>query len=387
MPPFDFVSVPRIAFGRGRIAELGKLAASMGSRALLVAHAPLASPSAGLLQQVGLSVQLFAHTGEPTVQSVAAAADLGRSSGCDVVIGIGGGSVIDAAKAAAMLLANGGGPLDYMEVVGAGRKPARRSVPWIAVPTTAGTGAEVTRNAVVASPEHRFKASIRGEELLAHAVIVDPQLQLDLPAHVTAASGMDALCQCIESYVCRKANPLTDPLALAGAARAARSLLRAHADGADLDAREDMAMAALLSGICLTNAGLGAVHGFAAPLGANFAVPHGVLCAALLSGVWAANVAALRAAGADQPALRKYAELGRTLTGKANSNDADAIDAGAGFLRDLVRDLRIPPLRDFGLAAADVPRMVELARKSSSIKGNPIELSDAALSAILRDAI
>jgi alcohol dehydrogenase class IV len=387
MATFDFVSVPRIAFGRGRIAELGKFAAAMGGRTLLVASAGALGHAAELLASAGVAGEVYVQAGEPTVASVEAAAETGRRGGCDVVIGLGGGSAMDAAKAAAMLLANGGAALDYMEVIGAGRKPARRSVPWIAVPTTAGTGAEVTRNAVVASWEHRYKASIRGEELLAHAVIVDPELQVGLPADVTAASGMDALCQCIESYVCRKANALTDALAMAGVSRAAGALRRAYADGADVDAREDMAMAALLSGICLTNAGLGAVHGFAAPLGANFAVPHGVLCAALVAGVWSANVAALRAADAEHPAMRKYAELGRTLDGRPHGSDADAIEAGAEFLRDLVRDLSIPPLRKFGLAEADVPNMVALAKKSSSIKGNPADLSDAALAAVLREAM
>jgi len=386
---FDFLSVPKVLFGRGRVVELGNLAAGMGSEALLVSNVcrlPASGTPPGRaaerLSTAGLCAMWCPVAGEPTVESVAWALDMARRHDCDVVVAVGGGSAIDTAKAVAALLTNGGEPLDYMEVVGAGRKITRPAAPWIAVPTTAGTGAEVTKNAVIACPERRYKASIRGEQLLASAVIVDAELHVGVPPDVTASSGMDALCQLIESYVCRRANPLTDALAAAGIALAARSLRRAFADGADLDARQDMALAALMSGVCLTNAGLGAVHGFAAPLGANFPIPHGTVCAALLAGVCRANIAALRAQDTGHPVLARYAEVGRLLSAKARAAD-DCVRS----LRDLAGELGIPRLGTFGLTDADVPNMVELAKKSSSIRGNPVELNDAALADVLREAI
>ena len=277
--------------------------------------------------------------------------------------------------------------LDYMEVVGKGRKITRTAAPWIAVPTTAGTGAEVTRNAVIGSPEHHFKASIRGEQLLARIALIDPELGVSTPPAVTASSGMDALCQCIESYTSTGAQPITDALALQGARAAAQSLRRAYNDGADLQAREEMAMSALLSGIALTNAGLGAVHGFAAPLGANFPAPHGTICAALLPHVIAANVAALRARRRQHPALARYAAVGRAL-GADEAGDSEAIDAAVQEqCAELARDLHIPPLRQFGIAEKDVPAMVALAKKASSMRFNPVELPDGVLGDVLRKAI
>src|SRR5258706_9575984 len=188
-----------------------------------------------------------------------------------------------------------------MEFIGKGGKIPGPAAPWIAVPTTAGTGAEVTRNAVIGSPEHKFKASIRSENLLAKVALIDPELQVGVPPEVTAASGMDALCQLIESYTSTGAGVLTDALAERGMNLAIGAILRAYRDGNDLEAREQMALAALFSGITLTNAGLGAVHGFAAPLGANFPAPHGVICARLLPAVIAANREALRRLDEDHP--------------------------------------------------------------------------------------
>ena len=390
---FELLSGGRIVFGRGTVRRAAELAASFGGSAMVVTNA--GDPGSGgvtdrvsdLLVAADVEQCFWRQRGEPKVEDVAAAVEAARAEGCDVVIGLGGGSAIDAAKAVAALLTNGGGPLDYMEVVGKGLKITRRAAPWIAVPTTAGTGAEVTKNAVIASPEKRFKASIRGEELLARAVVVDAELGVGVPADVTARAGMDALCQLIESYTSTGARCVTDALAMAGIARAGRSLAAACRDGANLDAREDMALAALLSGITLTNAGLGAVHGFAAPLGANFPVPHGAVCAALLPHVMAANVRALRADSADQPALRRYASIGRTLAQDADLDDADAIDAGIRFVRDLARDLAIPPLGHFCVSAEHVGEMAALARKSSSMRYNPVTLPEEVLCEVLRAAL
>jgi alcohol dehydrogenase class IV len=389
MQRFDFFCVSRILFGRGEFGRIGQLAAESGGSALLVTNA--GEPGDGgivdrarqLLQQAGVAVACYRQRGEPRVEDVERALVTARQHGCDTVVALGGGSAIDAGKAVAGLLSNGGSPLDYMEVIGQGQKLRCPAVPWFAVPTTAGTGAEVTRNAVIGVPEKRFKASLRSELLLPRVALVDPELAVGVPAAVTARSGMDALCQLIESYTSTGAHPITDALALEGIERAARALPRAVADGQDLEAREDMALAALLSGIALTNAGLGAVHGFAAPAGANFPIPHGTVCARLLPPVVEANAAALRADSPDHPVWRKYVTIGQRLTGQPQLAGDASIAAAVRFLDDLVCRLEIPPLSDFGLQPAHFPELIALARQSSSMRYNPVPLSDAALLEIL----
>jgi alcohol dehydrogenase class IV len=310
-----------------------------------------------------------------------------RQGSCDLVVGLGGGSAIDCAKAVAGVHANGGSPLDYMEVIGRGLPLAKPATPWVAVPTTAGTGAEVTRNAVVGDPSRKFKASLRSELLLPRVALIDPELGVGVPPAVTAASGMDALCQLIESYTSTGAQPMTDALALEGIGLAAKSLPHAFRNGGDLDAREDMALAALLSGITLTNAGLGAVHGFAAPLGANFPAPHGVICAALLPHVMRANAEALRADARGSASLERYATVGRVLSGEDALDREAAVDAGVRAADQLARSLAIPRLSTYGLGDADVPAMVALARRASSMRFNPVVLPDEILANVLRAAV
>jgi alcohol dehydrogenase class IV len=370
---FDFFNIPRIVFGRGVIARLGEFV-PVSSRVMLVYNGR--EPEIPRVADVR-------QRGEPTVEDIDRALAVARDARCGFVIGLGGGSAIDAAKAVAGLLANGGVASDYMEVVGKGQKITKPAVPWIAIPTTAGTGAEVTRNAVLGWPEKKFKASLRSDMLMARVAMIDPLLQVDVPRDVTARSGMDALCQCIEAYVSNGANPMTDAIALKGAELASTHLRRAYDDGADIEAREGMALAALLSGIALTNAGLGAVHGFAAPLGGMFPVPHGVACASLLPAVVETNVRALRERAPDSPALTRYDEVARTLTGRPDARAED----GAAWLRKLLEELEIPRLATYGVHADQVGRIVEKARKASSMRGNPIELTDAELSEVLRSAI
>jgi len=390
---FELLGVGRIVFGSGSLERLGQMASDMGSTALVVTNAGQAGTGGATdvvtkaLVESDVDCAIFVQPGEPTVADVDAALEIARQAECDMVVGLGGGSAIDCAKAVAALMTNGGAALDYMEVIGKGLKVHRQAAPWIAVPTTAGTGAEVTKNAVISCPAKNFKASIRGQQLLARAVVVDPQLGLSVPAGVTACSGMDALCQLIESLTSSGAQPITDALAAEGIRRAARSLARAVENGSDLPAREDMALAAMLSGITLTNAGLGAVHGFAAPMGANFPVPHGAVCAALLPGVMAANVHALRAEDSRHPVLTRYATVGRLLTDKPELGDSDAIDAGIRFVADLAEVIGIPRLRKFGVKAERVGEMVALARKASSMRYNPVALSDEALTRVLTDAL
>jgi len=385
---FEFVAPARILFGSGHFERLGELAAKLGKRALIVFNGSeaLANAAKDRLAATGLKATLFRQRGEPTVRDVDSATELARQEQVDLVVGLGGGSAIDAAKAVAALVGNGGSALDYMEVVGRGQKLTRPSIPWIAIPTTFGTGAEATKNAVIGAPDKGFKASIRGEQMLAKMVLVDPLLGQGVPSKVIAHSGMDALCQLIESYTSNGAVPMTDGLAMAGLKRVPSALNRAYLNSQDIDALTNMALAALLGGITLANAGLGAVHGFAAPLGANFPIPHGAVCAALLPHVVRANVVALRGSSEDHPALARYAEIGRAAGADASS-DAEAIEFLIQFLFELGRDLHIQPLSAFGVEDKDVDRIVALARKASSMRFNPIVLDDAVLASVLRDAI
>ncbi|MGD0390693.1 MAG: iron-containing alcohol dehydrogenase [Tepidisphaeraceae bacterium] len=390
MKAFEFSGVGRIIFGRGKFAVAGEIAASLGRSALVIYNGNgVVDDIIELLSRQGVTAALVRQRGEPTVAQVDAAVEEGRRRNCDSVIGVGGGSAIDAAKAVAGLLTNGGSAVDYMEVVGKGKRIKILAAPWMAIPTTAGTGAEATRNAVIGLPERQFKASIRSELLLPRVALVDPSLGVTVSPALTASSGMDALCQLIESYTSSGASPMTDALALPGIGMAARNLPLAFHDGSDLDAREGMALAALLSGVTLTNAGLGAVHGFAAVLGANFPAPHGTVCAALLPLVIESNVRTLREqeSAAGLPGLRRYAEVGRQLPGLESATDANAIDGCVRFTFNLLRELKIPALKQFGIRPARVGEMVRLARKASSMRFNPVSLSDESLSSILGAAI
>jgi alcohol dehydrogenase class IV len=378
---FEFATAGRVLVGAGRSAELPALLAGYGTRALICTGA---SPDrhAELLARLGLPAALFPVAGEPTVDLARAAVAAAREHGADVVAAIGGGSVIDTGKAVAMLLGNGGDPLDYLEVIGAGRAITRPSVPFVAVPTTAGTGAEVTANAVLASPAHRVKASLRGVTMIPRAALVDPLLTVSCPPAVTAASGMDALTQCLEPFVSPMANPLTDAVAREGLRRAAGGLRPAYADGSDLDARADMSVASVAGGMALANAKLGAVHGLAGVIGGAVAVPHGVACAALLAPVMLANVAALRAGPPGHPALARYAEAAALLTGHPDA----AIEDGIGWVRETLALLGIPGLGTFGLAPEHAADIAAQALRSSSMRGNPVALSQDDLRAILARA-
>jgi alcohol dehydrogenase class IV len=382
MRPFEFTTAGRILVGQGRAAQLPEVLAGLGSRVLVCTGADPAR-RAGLLAGLGLPAAQFSVGGEPTVDLARAGAAAAREHGADVVAAIGGGSVIDTGKAVAMLLGNGGDPLDYLEVVGSGRKITKPSAPFVAVPTTAGTGAEVTANAVLAAPAHGLKASLRSPLMIPAVALVDPELTVSCPPPVTAASGMDALTQCLEPYVSVRANPLTDGLAREGLRRAAAGLRAAFADGSDLPARTDMAMCSLLGGMALANAKLGAVHGLAGVIGGTAAVPHGVACAALLAPVIEANVRALRSAPEGQPALDRFTEIAGILTG----DPAAAVEDGFGWIRDTVGLLEIPRLAALGLSLQDVDDVAAKAAGSSSMQGNPVVLSHDDLRTILLDAI
>lgn len=382
---FEFATATRILFGPGTLAEAGPIAASLGRRALVAARQTRQSvePLLILLDQQGVSHEVFVVDGEPTVEMALAATAQGRAGGCDLVIGFGGGSVIDTGKAVAALLTNPGDPFDYLEVIGRGQPLARRAAPYIAIPTTAGTGAEVTRNAVLSSPEHRVKVSLRSPLMLPTVALVDPELTYDLPPAITATTGLDALTQVIEPFTCNQPNPLTDAICREGMRRAARSLQRAWEQGHDTDGREDMAFASLCGGLALANARLGAVHGFAGPVGGMFDAPHGAVCAALLPHATAVNIAALAAREPHHPALRRYDEIAQVLTGDPAASAADA----AAWLADLARALRIPGLSSYGVTGADFPDLIEKSARSSSMKGNPIALTPDDMRDILTRAL
>ncbi len=382
---FDFATATRILFGAGTLRQAPKAVGEMGSRVLLVTgRSPgRASGLASALEQAGIACAVQTTDGEPTVDGVRAGVETARRERCDAVVAFGGGSAIDAGKAMAALVTNPGDPLDYLEVVGNGQPILHPSAPFIAIPTTAGTGSEVTRNAVLASPQHRVKASLRSPYLIPRLAIIDPEVTLALPASVTAATGLDALTQLIEPYVSSRANAMVDLFALEGIRRVSRSLVRAFEDGGNLQARSDMALASLLGGLSLANAGLGAVHGFAAPIGGMFPAPHGAVCAALLAHVMEANIRALRRRQPAGETLRRYETIAQLVTGAPSAS----AEAGAEWAAELCERLCVPPLREYGVTAADIPVLVEKAALASSMKANPLPLTSDELSAIVEAAL
>ena len=380
MSAFDLAVPRRVLFGPGRADELPELLPTLGRRVLLCTGG---DPSRHRHLLGGVDpVAVVAVPREPTVDQVRIATGDARTAGVDVVVAIGGGSVLDLGKAVAVLLGNGTDPLDHLEVVGRGVPVERPAVPYVAVPTTAGTGAEATANAVLGSPEHGIKASIRSPHLLAAVALVDPLLTLTCPPGVTASSGLDALTQCLEPYVSPRANPATDAVAAEGLRRGARALRRAYEHGDDRGARDEMALCSLFGGIALANAKLGAVHGVAGVVGGKVDAPHGAVCAALLAPVVEANLRALREREPASPALRRYAEVAGLLTGRDGAAVEDAVD----WLRETVAALDVPPLGAVGLRPAQHAEVAEKAARSSSMQGNPVRLTEEELVAVLHAA-
>ncbi|MFL5357522.1 iron-containing alcohol dehydrogenase [Archangium sp.] len=378
---FEFATATRILFGAGRLAEAPEAVRALGGHKVLLVtgrNPTRAGPLREGLERLGLSTVTFAVEGEPTVELAREGTSTARSAGCDAVVAFGGGSALDAGKAIAALAANGGEPLDYLEVVGRGQALTKPSLPLVAIPTTAGTGSEVTRNAVLGVKEAQVKASLRSPFMLPRLALVDPDLLAGAPREVLASSGLDALSQLIEPFLSARANPLTDALAREGMGRSARSLRRAVLEGPDAAAREDLALASLFGGLCLANAGLGAVHGFAAPLGGMFEAPHGAVCAALLPATLEVNLRALRARAPSHPALPRFQEVAVLLTGRVDARAEDAIS----WVRELCQALGVPGLGRYGLTEAEVPRLVSRAKAASSMKANPLPLTDEELTDI-----
>lgn len=383
MLSFEFATAHRIIFGAGKINELDKLIEGKRKRLLFVRGSSSdAIPRVReILSATGIPFTEFPVHGEPTIDVVRDGLKAARD--CDMVIGLGGGSVIDSGKAIAALLTNPGDLFDYLEVIGKGQPLVNVPLPYIAIPTTAGTGAEVTRNAVIEAPEQSVKVSLRSPLMLPRLALVDPELTYGLPPEVTASSGLDALTQLIEPFVSVKANPMTDAICREGMVSAARSLRRAYENGADKEAREGMSLASLFGGMALANGGLGAAHGFAGPLGGMLHAPHGVLCARFLPLVMEANIQALQSRQPEHPALARYAEIAQILSGEKKATPHD----GVKWTSELVNTLKIPSLSTFGLSPPDFPEAVHKTQKASSFKGNPIVLDEKELTEILEKAL
>jgi alcohol dehydrogenase class IV len=382
---FEFATASQIIFGPGTLGEAATNAAQRGRNVFVITgqNVDRAAPLLQLLKTHGLTYSQFCVTREPTVTQALSAVQQAREDACDIVIGIGGGSVLDTGKVVAALLTNTGNLMDYLEVIGGGQTLRREPAAYFAIPTTAGTGSEVTRNAVLESPEHRVKVSIRSPLMLPRLAIVDPELTYSMPPAVTASTGLDAFTQLLEVFVSGHANPLTDAICREGLQRAARSLKNAFMDGNNTTARADMCLASLFGGLGLANAKLGAVHGLAGPLGGMYHAAHGSLCAALLPHVMKINVEALKDRMSESPALQRYHEVARIITGASEAR----ADDGIGWVQNLCSQLNIPPLSMHGIKPTDFPAVVANAQPSSSMKGNPIALTDKELTEILRRAV
>jgi alcohol dehydrogenase class IV len=381
---FEFTTAGRIVFGGGAVAQAGTIAADLGRRALVVTGAT-SSRARLLLELLGehkVATTTFAVIGEPTIRTIEEGVRVGRTARCDHVIAFGGGSAVDAGKAIAVMLTNQDDEhplLEFLEVIGRSRPLAHPPLPLVAIPTTAGTGSEMTRNSVITSPEHRVKVSLRSPLMLARIALIDPELTYDLPPALTATTGIDALTQLVEPFVCKRANPLTDAICVEGLPRIARSLRRAVREGRDPTAREDMAVASLFGGMALANAGLGAVHGLAGPMGGMFPAPHGALCAALLPSVVAMNLRALREREPASAAVARYARVSQLLTGDAGATAED----GVTWLHALAGDVGIKPLSSYGVQLGHIPDIVAAAQRASSMRANPIVLTSGELGEIV----
>jgi alcohol dehydrogenase class IV len=377
---FQFATSTQIIFENGSFKKVPGLIKDLGTKVLIVSgkNQTLAIELSEKIKGLGLTFELFSIEWEPTTTDIEKGTALAKKTRCNVVVGVGGGCVIDSAKAISALATNTGELTDYLEVIGKAQKLEKAPLPFIAIPTTAGTGAEVTKNAVIKSTEHNVKVSLRSDLMFPTIAVLDPELTITMPPEITASTGIDALTHLLETFVSCQSNPFIDMLCREGMARIASSLERAFVDGTDLEARENMAMASMLGGMALANVKLGAVHGFAGPLGGMFPIPHGAVCACLLPAVMEVNISALKEKKIETQLL-KFDEVARILTQNVSSNAED----GIFWVRHLVKKLKIPSLSDFQLTPGSFPELIGKARNSSSMKGNPIELTDDQLSIIL----
>jgi alcohol dehydrogenase class IV len=378
---FSFATASQIIFGNNTVEKVPELIRSPGKQILLVSGKSY-DRIAHISEKISEFTKpaFFSIQNEPTTENIKTGVEFARQNQCQMVIGIGGGSVIDGAKAIAALVPNKGGLMDYLEVIGRGKPLSVPPLPCIAIPTTAGTGAEVTKNSVIKSEEKKVKVSLRSNLMYPGFAVVDPVLTHTMPPELTASSGVDALTHLLETFVSNQANPFIDMFCREGLQRISRSLLKAYRDGNNNQAREDMSMASLLGGMALANVKLGAVHGFAGPMGGMFPIPHGAVCACLMPAVIGMNIETLSEQGKD---ISKFTELAQILTGEKKATAQDAVV----WIENLVHELKIPLLSEFGLTEKDFPLLVEKAKNSSSMKGNPVELNNKQLTWILEKSL
>jgi alcohol dehydrogenase class IV len=379
---FEFSSPAKILFGSGRLNSISTLVKGFGNRVLVISGAPSVTTDRllRLLELDHIGHYLVSVDQEPTVETVKSVLDAIRKTTVDTVIGLGGGSALDMAKTISALLTNPGDLNDYLEIIGDNQPLKNPSLPLIAIPTTAGTGSEATRNAVIGSPQHHVKVSLRGPHLLPRIALVDPELAQSLPPNITATTGLDALTQLIEPFTCNNPSPMTDALCREGFHLISRSLFNAFDRGDDLNAREDMSLAALFSGISLANSRLGAVHGLAGPIGGEISAPHGAICAALLTHVISTNLTALRIRSPGHDSLERYAEIGRLLTGNPSASADEVIQ----WVHAFFAHAGLKTLSGYGMNEAQFPNIIEKSMNSSSMKGNPEALTQAELLNILQ---
>jgi len=381
---FEFATADRIIFGPGKLNQIGSYAGELGKKALVVIGIELSKAAIFLeiLDEVGIDSEIFSIDQEPTIEIIREGMYLARTANCDMVISFGGGSAIDCGKAISVLLTNTGDILEYLEVIGKGKPILSHPVTFIAIPTTAGTGAEVTSNAVINSPVHKVKVSLRSPKMLPDIALIDPELTFSMPPEITGFTGMDALTQVIEPYVSKKSNPFTDSICREGMRRASNSLLLAYFNGDNLTARTDMSITSMFGGLALANSKLGAVHGIAGPFGGMFHAAHGAICARLLPYVMQENIHALQNREPQNEARYKYDEIARLLTSNSNATAMDGVD----WIFELINSLKIPPLSIYGFSESELPGMIKKAKNASSMKGNPIQLTDEELENILTKA-
>lgn len=381
---FDFATATRIVFGNHSAEKLPEIISSMGNNILLVTgkNTDRAEKILTQIRRRDCKIEIYSVESEPTTNIIDEGINLARVAGCNLVVGLGGGSVIDSAKAIAAMVPNKGELLDYLEVIGQGKALVDEPLPCIAVPTTSGTGAEVTKNSVIKSPEHNVKVSLRSNKMYPNVALVDPVLTLSMPPELTASTGVDALTHLLETFVSNQSNFFVDLFCKEGMERISNSLETAFKNGNDLEARENMSMASMLGGMALANVKLGAVHGFAGPMGGMFPVAHGAICACLLPAVMETNIGVIKQKNLKEE-LKKYDLLARILTGDKIAKAED----GISWVQDLIADLKIPPLSNFGLSKKDFPELVEKAKKASSMKGNPVLLNESELMTILEKSL
>lgn len=382
---FSFATPSQIEFGEGCSKTIPSLLDESHSPLFVLtgSNSKRYAQTIGMLTQSGHEVFIHPVHGEPDVKSVTVASEAAREAGAKCVIAIGGGSVIDTGKAVAALVTNTGSLIDYLEGVGKGKPLSQNSLPFMAIPTTAGTGAEVTKNSVIGVPKAGVKVSLRSTSMLPTWAVVDPELTHNLPVDIAAYTGMDALIQCLEAYLSKFANPLSDGIAREGLRLAARSIRGACSDKLDTEAKSDLCAASLCGGIALANAKLGSIHGFAGPLGGMIPAPHGAICASLLVSCFSANLRAIDSRDKENPSRAKMDDVATLLTGNPQAKASYAL----AWFESLSNDLPLKSLGDLGLERSQIDEAARKSAKSSSMKGNPIELTKFELVEILEAAL